>query len=284
MTWVAGVASGLTVALLGWLLLPGTVSLASRVRPYVAAARERGGGSWAGPAVERPRRRALRELLDRSHLYGHVEPALRLSAFRTRQLGWATALGATLGAAASAVGARPLVVVVVALAGALGGAARPRAAVDRAITERREAIRAELPTVNQVLAVRLQVGAGLVLALTEMSRTVDGIVVHELAQALAAHRAGRPLPAALEGVAATTVESEAARLYRLLASGVRHGTDLAEALRSLAEDVREAFVADLRRSATRRRAATLVPLIGILAPVMLLFIAAPLPWLVLGAR
>jgi hypothetical protein len=38
----------------------------------------------------------------------------------------------------------------------------------------------------------------------------------------------------------------------------------------------------MRRSATRRRAAMLVPIIGILAPVMLLFVGAPLPQVIFG--
>lgn len=38
----------------------------------------------------------------------------------------------------------------------------------------------------------------------------------------------------------------------------------------------------MRRAATKRRAAMLIPIIAILAPVMLLFVAAPLPSLVFG--
>jgi hypothetical protein len=38
----------------------------------------------------------------------------------------------------------------------------------------------------------------------------------------------------------------------------------------------------VRKQAIRRRAAMLLPTIGILAPIMLLFIAAPLPSIVFG--
>ena len=44
------------------------------------------------------------------------------------------------------------------------------------------------------------------------------------------------------------------------------------------EEVRE----DLKKAATRRRAAMLVPIIALLAPVMLLFILAPIPRIVFG--
>ncbi|HMG27439.1 MAG TPA: hypothetical protein VKH36_11575, partial [Acidimicrobiia bacterium] len=59
---------------------------------------------------------------------------------------------------------------------------------------------------------------------------------------------------------------------------------LAGALGALSEDLRDARREDLRRVATKRRAAMLVPTIAILAPIMLLFIAAPLPSVIFGSR
>jgi hypothetical protein len=50
----------------------------------------------------------------------------------------------------------------------------------------------------------------------------------------------------------------------------------------LSEDVREARREAIRRMATKRRAAMLIPTIAILAPIMLLFVAAPLPRIVFG--
>jgi hypothetical protein len=52
----------------------------------------------------------------------------------------------------------------------------------------------------------------------------------------------------------------------------------------LSEDIRDARREQLHKDAVRRRAAMLIPTIGILAPIMLLFIAAPLPSIVLGHR
>ena len=49
-------------------------------------------------------------------------------------------------------------------------------------------------------------------------------------------------------------------------------------LEGLRDDRRE----DLKKAATRRRAAMLVPIIALLAPVMLLFILAPIPRIVFG--
>ena len=50
------------------------------------------------------------------------------------------------------------------------------------------------------------------------------------------------------------------------------------------EDVRDARREEIRKTATKRRAAMLVPTIAVLAPVMMLFIAAPLPSIVFGSR
>jgi tight adherence protein C len=129
-----------------------------------------------------------------------------------------------------------------------------------------------------------RVGGGVVQA---MQRVVDrghGAVVEELADVLRMHRSGQRIVDALEQAARTTPEPNAARTYKLLANGVEYGADLAEGLRALSEDIRDQRAEAIRRAATKRRAAMLLPIIAVLAPVMLLFIAAPLPSIVLGGR
>ena len=78
--------------------------------------------------------------------------------------------------------------------------------------------------------------------------------------------------------------ANAARTYQLIATSVERGTDLAVALLAIGDDLREARREALRKAAVRRRAGMLAPTIGILAPIMLLFVAAPLPSIVLGNR
>jgi hypothetical protein len=87
---------------------------------------------------------------------------------------------------------------------------------------------------------------------------------------------------AFRSIAATTPEPSAARTYELFAIAAERGADLAEGLLALAAQLREARREAVRKQAVRRRAAMLLPTIGILAPIMLLFIAAPLPSIVLG--
>ena len=71
---------------------------------------------------------------------------------------------------------------------------------------------------------------------------------------------------------------------KLFAAGAERGVDLADGLRALSEDLRDSRREEIRQTATKRRAAMLVPTIAVLAPVMLLFIAAPLPSIVFGSR
>jgi pilus assembly protein TadC len=104
----------------------------------------------------------------------------------------------------------------------------------------------------------------------------------ELKEALRLHRAGMRASEAFHRLAEQTPEPFCARTYSLLSVADERGVDLADGLLSLSEDVREARRASIKRNATKRRAAMLVPTIAILAPVMLIFIAAPLPGLVLG--
>jgi hypothetical protein len=68
----------------------------------------------------------------------------------------------------------------------------------------------------------------------------------------------------------------------MLASAEERGVDLGRALLSLSEDVRETRRESIKRTATKRRAAMLIPTIAILAPVLILFVAAPLPYLITG--
>ncbi len=295
------VASAATAAgALAWLVARPRPSLASRLRPYTVPARtilgdrsdlvvaERAEGGWLARASSQLRRR-LQHLLDHTD---DAELALRLrqaglltelgagqrtQAHRSRQLAH-TAVGAVLGgvvgtlALGGAAGSLAGVAV-----GALTGAARARGRVDRAISERRERARIELYTVNQLLALHARAGGGVAQMLQRVSARTSGVIAEEIADIVASHRGGRPLDAALSQGARTSVDPAAARTYRVLASGATHGTDLAEALRALSDDIREHRAEALRRTAARRRAAMLIPTILLLAPLMLLFVGAPLP-------
>jgi tight adherence protein C len=286
---------------------PPTARLASRVRPYTAIARARLRGdadlvtvpaAATGGTVQRvfgpPVRDAverLGRLLERRD-DASLALALRRGGYvditptdhRTRvasRVSLFAAAGAGIGLVV--LHSVPFTLGLAGI-GAVYGMSTARGRVDRAIRERAERMRIELYTVNQLLAMHVRTGAGPIQAVQRVVDRGAGAVVDELRDILLAVRRGTGEPMAFRNAAETTAEPAAARTYKLFAAGAERGVDLADGLRSLSEDLRDARREELRATATKRRAAMLVPTIAVLAPVMLLFIAAPLPSVVFGAR
>lgn len=207
-----------------------------------------------------------------------------VDAFRVRQLvhtGLAAGGGVVLGALLlhSAV-----LCLALAGTGAAVGYTRGPARLARMAEDRRLLMRLELVTIDQVLAIHVRAGAGPVQAISRVVERGHGVVVDELRAVLVSIRAGRSEAEAFRNAARSTTEPHAARTYRLFALAAEHGADLGVALRALSDDLRDVRRDELRRQATRRRAAMLVPTIAVLAPIMLLFVIAPLPSIVLGGR
>lgn len=307
---VAALLSGVAIAAVSLLVLRPTRPLGPRIEPYSQRARlllgqpvdpsvsfrtstssgpaTRGSGVL-GPVLSAAAAR-LSALVDAG---GDAAVALRLrhagrrdltpDRYRLQQLA-ATVQGVGIFAVAALVVAPSGATVL--LAGAFGGvwgASRWRAKFDRAITRRREQMRAELYTVAQMLAIHLQAGSSPLVAVEGLARRGTGEVAAELGEALewiAAKTHTRP---AFERLAAETVEPAAARLYRLLAtSDTGAGDTLALALLHTANDLRTQRREDVERLAARRRFQMLLPMILIMGPVLLLFLVAPLPTLILG--
>lgn len=298
-TIFAAAFSALSIVLLVRWVAPPRPRLAGRVRPYGP---NRVVGAVIDPQVPvgsalktlarfalAPLARRIGRLVDRD---GGASAGLRLrqaglypanddqqvvEAFRIRQLeiGFGYLVGAVVVSIALELpSSRALILCLLA---AVVAAARQRGAIDRAIRGRRDLMRIEIYTVNQLLAMRVRAGGGVVHAVQQIVARGQGEVVSELAEGLRLHRAGMRAGDAFQRLAATTPEPACARTYALLAVSEERGADLAGALLELSEDVRESRREAMRRAATRRRAAMLVPIIGILAPVMLLFVGAPLP-------
>lgn len=311
--FVAALATAAVAAAVAARVVRPTTRLAPRLRPYTAAARSALGREADPPALAAPGpvlsgttlRRLLDPLLGRlarrlagllgpdgeerlalrlyqAGLLVDVPAAQRVQEYRVRQATRALtqAVAFAVGGLALGRGAGPVLAGLV--LGSVASVARTRGQVDRAIARRREAMRMELYTVDQLLALHVRVGGGVAAAVQHVAERGRGAVVGELAAVLRSHRSGRRLADALTAAAASTPEPHAARTYRLLAHGTELGSDLAEGLRLLSEDLRAQRVEGLKRAATRRRAAMLVPIIAVLAPVMLLFVAAPLPSIVFG--
>lgn len=293
----ASAATAVCGAMVVKMLVRPAPSLRRRVDPYltpslpVESDRATDGGKVYGPILKDLADKVGRFLdsfgseygldqIRQAGWYRDLREEDRVPALRLRELGTVCLTTVVSIVAGRLVGVSLVAQMALVALGFLVGAGRVRGRLKRAIEERRHVMRIEIYTINQLLAMRVRVGGGVMNAI---SATVDrgtGEVVSEFEDALRLHRAGWSGGDALRRIAELTPEPFCSRTYRLLASAEEQGGDLSEALLFLSEDVREARREAVKRAATRRRAAMLVPTIAILAPVLILFVAAPLPYLI----
>ncbi|MCP3854304.1 MAG: type II secretion system F family protein [Actinomycetia bacterium] len=300
---------GLVVGGITRRLAPPARRLGPRVRPYTGWSRSRLGTGYvdpvvvlAGPVPDAGVRTLVVPLVDgvagrlaqlvdlgtadsleqrlRHAGWRHLDPA----GWRRRQL---FSLGAGVGtgtllAVLLDMGPVGRALVVIGLAFPAGTRERNRLAA--AIDLRRARMRNELYTVAQLLAVRVRTGHGPVEAVRSVAELGRGPVVEELRQGLAWISGGTSPREAWSDLAAATPEPMVARLHRLLAASSRSGGDVTGSLLALADDTRAGRREEMARRAVTRRTAMLLPLLGLIAPVMLLFVAAAIPSIVFGIR
>jgi Flp pilus assembly protein TadB len=292
---------GVACAAAMWAVRPPAPPAALRVRPYTAVTRASLGlppdvvrsADASSEIVLGPLRDAARAISRLIEARADEAIARRLyqagrdddvDAYRLRQVARGAAAGVLFGAVAMFVRPSPIVVLGLAVAGFVFGASRVRAELDRAVEQRAERMQLELATVNQLLALHVRSGAGPIQAVQRLVDRGQGALVDELRDVITWVRAGVREPEAFRRAAELTPCREAARTYQLFAAGAERGSDLASGLLAVSEDLRDARREAIRRAGVRRRAAMLGPTIGILAPIMLVFVAAPLPSIVLGNR
>ncbi|HEY5890631.1 MAG TPA: type II secretion system F family protein [Acidimicrobiia bacterium] len=300
-TVFAGLASGLAAGLAIYLLIPPPRSLQARVRPYVrptvadvstpiqgSALRRvfnpivKQSAESLGRLIERQGKDATLVLIRQAGWYRGMADDDMLYAFRVAQLRSVLLGGLGAVAVGTVLGTSVIARIALAVLGLIIGATRQRGRVEKAIEARRELMRIEIYTVNQLLAMRVRAGGGVVHAVNATVGRGEGAVVDELSAAMRLQRSGWRAFDAFRRIAELTPEPYCARTYRLLASAEERGSDLAASLLALSEDVRETRRESIKRSATKRRAAMLLPTIAILAPVLIIFVAAPLPYLITG--
>lgn len=308
---LAALLTAIAVGALATIFVKPTRRLAHRVRPYTIISRTSLGrspdlvspssaafgssqvGKVFGPilqafanrfgrAVDSSSEDALLMKLRNAGLFDHLPENQRIIEYRVRMLGAAVVGAIAFGFLGYIVFRSGAGMVSFGALGFISAVGRRRGAVDRAVEERIERMRIEIYTVNQLLAMHIRVGGGVVQAVQHLVSRGTGEVIGELAEALRLHRNGVPAAEAFERAARLTADTNSARTFSLLAAAEERGSDLADALLALSEDVRESRREALKRAATKRRAATLIPTIAILAPILIGFVAAPLPSFIFG--
>lgn len=300
---VAAVLCGLAVGAVMLAVVHPTRPLAPRLDPYAQRARRKL-GQTVDPSLlfapSRPERtsvfgpllttaaRTLSRLVDATDtatLRGRLRSAgwdMTTEQYRMRQL-IHTVQGAALFAAGGYL-LMPTAAGVLAGAGlgAVWGASRSRARLEKAIVARCEQQRAELVPIGELLAMEISIGTAPVVAVERLARDTRGAVADDLTDAVASIRDGTKPQAAFDRLADRTVEPAAARFYRQLATDTGDAATLTRSLLAAVRDLRIAQREEIARLATRRRFSMLLPTVLVMGPVMLLFLAAPLPHLIFG--
>ena len=303
----AAIAIGGTCAATAALVAPKRPSVARRVRPYLAPARGklgksadplagldpqvhdgvgsviigplRSGAKWLGRRLESRTDVALERALYQAGRKGESPNDVRL-----QQVSRGGATAFVLGVVAIVLSHAVGTAVAAAMCGFVAGSARVRGRLERDIAQRTDRMNLELYTVNQMLALYVRSGAGPMQAVQRVVDRCSGAVIEELDAVMIWVRSGQREADAFRRAAELTPCAAAGRTYQMFALAVERGSDLGAALLAVGDDLRDERRESLRKHAIRQRAAMLAPTIGVLAPIMLLFVAAPLPSIVLGGR
>jgi tight adherence protein C len=273
------------------------VRLVDRLAPYVqdSPAPSRLLGTVTQPGLLTATRRVFGPLLaDGAHhvdkvLGGRVAVRRRLDAlgaestvedFRVEQVVWggvgllgATAV-ATVGSALAG-SVNVLSVVLLLVAGLVGGVLGRDWWLTQQVQRREELLLAEFPVVAELLALAVTAGESPTAAIARVTRLSGGELARELGGALGRARAGVPLVEALQELADRTSLDALARFVDGLIVAIERGTPLAEVLRAQAADVREAGKRRLLEAGGRKEIQMMVPVVFLVLPVTVLFALFP---------
>ena len=248
-------------ALLG--LAPSRAGLAAVLDPFLASI----GG------------RLHRILNDAQELPGRLQAAgspMSPSAFRAAQVAWGLAgliggLGLGLLLVAAGRPLSPMLMVGMALAFGVAGVAGRDRALSKAIVRRRELARVALPTIVDLVCLAVTAGESLRGALGMVAESSGGPLADEVRAALRAARVGTPLIDALEARARSLGLPAFDRFVSAVVAAQTRGIPLADALRSLAFDLREHDKHELIEVAGRKQISMLVPVVALILPVAIVF-------------
>jgi tight adherence protein C len=299
---LAGVSAGTAITWVGVRIAHPPRSPEARISWYLESARSQLGGPPGGPEAPVMAGEAMRRVLGplagafvrrfsrplRNVPGGNLELALRqaglsvsVEQYRRQYLRWLALTPLALGALGALTG-RALFVLLFFLAGVYAGGRRLPERLKVLTKRRNESIRSDLPAVAAVLALKIESHKSLVVAVGDLVAQGSGPVVEDLARAVHLINAGYGETAGFELISAEAAEPAAARFYRFLAAATAGGLDLARALLDQASELRVQRREEVERSAARRQMSLVVPQLVFMAPVLFVFLLAPLPQLLFG--
>lgn len=162
------------------------------------------------------------------------------------------------------------------------GLGSARGKVNSAIEERSQTMRLELYTIAHLLAMLVRANQTPAMAIRQIVDRGRGPVVAELREAQQWVASGLTLAQAMELLASETVEPSAARIYRILGEASQQGSDVAESLMTVASTLRVERREEVERLGTRRKGAMILPTLLVMAPVVFLYVVAPIPRFIFG--
>ncbi|HTR71055.1 MAG TPA: type II secretion system F family protein [Mycobacteriales bacterium] len=214
------------------------------------------------------------------HRLDQLGEATSLETFRAEQVlfaGAGLAAGLALAVLATARGTRinPLAFLLIAAVLALAGALLRDQLLTVEVRRRQARLRAEFPTVAELLALAVGAGEGALGALERVTRVSGGELARELRRALAATRSGASVVAALEEMSARSSVPALTRFVDGMAIAVERGTPLADVLRAQAADARDESRRALVEAGGRKEIQMLVPVVFLVLPVTVVFAVFP---------
>jgi tight adherence protein C len=162
------------------------------------------------------------------------------------------------------------------------GLTSARSRLNAAIEARSQTMRLELYTVAHLLTMLARANHTPSMAIRQVIDRGRGPVVEELREAQSWVASGLTLAQAMERLSQDTVEPAAARIYRILGEASQQGSDVAESLMTVANTLRAERREEIERLGTRRKGAMILPTLLVMAPVVFLYVVAPIPRFVFG--
>jgi tight adherence protein C len=147
--------------------------------------------------------------------------------------------------------------------------------LSRSVAARRARARAEFPTTVDMVCLAVTAGESLRGALELVAGTGGGPLASEIRVALRVARGGVPLADALQQRARGLGLPPYDRFLEAVIAAQERGLPLGEALRAMAFDVREAEKRKVIEAAGRKQVSMLVPVIGLILPVAIVFAFFP---------